>query len=87
MEIFQRFSNENVVIKYEKDIVFMLDKDKCFMQAVEPRNVWVLALGYEVAEDVLAKLADALLCKPIDPKEDRFGTFSKLSSRMLMEPK
>lgn len=66
---------EHVVKRYEDSIYFMIDTDTCQMEVVDPRNSWVMSMGYEVGEDMLTVYVDHFLSKPVDPNVLRFGTF------------
>lgn len=55
----------------------MVDKDQCHMEAVEPRIVWIMPMGYEVDGNTLDAYAQHLLRKPFDGKEERFGTYKE----------
>lgn len=59
----------------ENTICFMVDKEQCHMEPVEPRIVWILSMGYEVDEITLDAYAQHLLSKLVDEKEERFSTF------------
>lgn len=52
----------------------MVDKVQCHMEAVEPRTVWIMPMGYKVDATTLDAYAQHLLSQPIDDKEERFGT-------------
>lgn len=68
---------KTIVEKYENTICFMADKNQCHMEAIESRIVWILLMGYEVDELTLETYAQHLLSKPMDEKEERFGTFKE----------
>lgn len=65
---------KDIIEKYENTICFMVDKDQCHMEAVEPRTVWILPMEYEVDEITLDTYAQHLLSKLVNEKEERFGT-------------
>ncbi|XP_059068208.1 uncharacterized protein LOC131858776 [Cryptomeria japonica] len=52
----------------------MADKDQCHMEAVEPRTIWIMPMGYMVDATTLDACAQHMLSQPIDDKEERFGT-------------
>lgn len=60
---------KEIVENYEDTIYFMVDKDQCHMEAVEPRIVWIMPMGYEVDGNTLDAYAQHLLSKPVDEKE------------------
>lgn len=60
--------------KYEKTICFMVDKDQCQIEAVEPRTVWIMPMGYEFDAIMLEAYAQPILSQLLDLKEERFGT-------------
>lgn len=68
---------KEIVEKYEKTICFMVDKDQCLMEAVEPRIVWILPMGYEVDAATLDAYAQHMMSQSVDEKEERFGTFKE----------
>lgn len=39
---------KEIVSKYEGTIYFMVNKDECLMEVVEPRMVWIFPMGSEV---------------------------------------
>lgn len=39
-----------VVEWYKNEVTLLVDKDNCFIEAVEPRSSWVSSLPYEVTE-------------------------------------
>lgn len=41
---------------YGNDIVFLVDKDNCFLEVVVPRVFWITLLSYEVLEDECVRL-------------------------------
>ncbi|XP_059070548.1 uncharacterized protein LOC131860187 [Cryptomeria japonica] len=43
------------VEKYEKTIYFIVDKDQCHMEAVEPRTVQIMPMGYEARKEKKSK--------------------------------
>ncbi|XP_059073825.1 uncharacterized protein LOC131874459 [Cryptomeria japonica] len=47
------------------------------MEVVEPRTVLIMPIGYEVDGNALDAYASHLLSKPIDEKEERFGTYKE----------
>lgn len=65
----------------------MVTSDECIMEAVEPKTVWILEMGYEVVEDVITGLADLILRKPRDTTVDRFGTYEEVSGDMHLKHK
>lgn len=68
---------KDIVQKYENTIYFMVDKDQCRMEAVEPRTVWIMLMGYEVDGNTLDAYAQHLLSKQVNEKEERFGTYKE----------
>lgn len=47
------------------------------MEAVEPRTIWIIPIGYEVDANTLDTYAQHLLSQPIDDKEERFNTLKE----------
>lgn len=52
----------------------MVDKDQCHIEVVEPRNIWIMPMGFEVDTTTLDAYAQHLLIQPVDDKEERFDT-------------
>lgn len=73
---------KEIVDKYEQTIYFMVDKDQCLMEVIEPRIVWILSMGYEVDAVTLDVYAQHLLSQLVDGKEVRFGTFNEKDLRL-----
>lgn len=65
----------DIVKKYEDDICFTIQVDKCLMEVVEPRMEEVEPMGYEVMFDMLEGYASTLIASPLDPKAKRTGTY------------
>lgn len=76
---------KEVVEKYEKTICFMIDKDQCLMEVVEPQIVWMMPMGYELDYVTLEAYAQHLLSQPLDPKEGKFGTFKEKDLSLHMQ--
>lgn len=68
---------KEIVEKYEKTIFFMVDKDQCQMEVVEPRKIWIMPMAYEVDSIMLEAYSQHLLSQLVDPKEERFGTIKE----------
>lgn len=68
---------KEVVEKYANTIYFMVDKDQFHMEAVEPSSIWIMSMGYEVDAQTLEGYDQHILRKPVDPSEDKFGTFKE----------
>lgn len=45
------------------------------MEAVEPRTIRIIPMGYEVDAQILDMYAHHLLRKPLDTSKERFSTF------------
>lgn len=45
----------------------------------------IIPMGYEVDEEILELYAQHLLSKPIDPSEERFGTFTEKDLKLHKE--
>lgn len=39
---------KHIIDKYSTDICFMVKKDETLMEAMQPRTIWVIQMGYEV---------------------------------------
>lgn len=65
----------DIVKKYEDDICFIVQVDKCIMEVVEPRQEEVEPMGYEVMYDMLEGYASTLIASPLDPKAKRIRTY------------
>lgn len=52
---------KEIVEKYEKTICFMVDKDQCLMEAVVPRTMWIIPMGYEIDAATLDVYAQHML--------------------------
>lgn len=48
---------KEVVEKYVDTICFMVDKDQYYTEAVEPRTVWIMSMGYGVPVQTLEAYA------------------------------
>lgn len=67
----------SIMEKYKDTIFFMVDIDQCLMEAAEPKTIWIMPMGYEVEERILELYVQHLLSKPLDPFEERFGTYAE----------
>lgn len=65
---------KSIVEKYKDIICFMVNKYECMMEAIQPRIVWIMPMGYEVDEATLDAYAQHLLQAPVDEKQEKFGT-------------
>lgn len=63
----------------------MVDIDQCHMEAVDPRTVWIMLMGYEVDENILRMYVENLLNSPLDPNKEIFGTYAKKSLQVHLE--
>lgn len=76
---------KEIVEKCEKTICFMVDKDQCLMESVEPRIVWIILMGYEVDATTLNSYAQHMLSQSVDKKEGRFDTFKEKDMELHKE--
>lgn len=65
--------SQKIVDKYKDDICFVIKKDEIWMEAVIPRTIWVIEMGYETDDHIVENYAKALLEAPNEPKEEVFG--------------
>lgn len=68
---------KDIVEKYENTIYFMMDKDQCHMEAIKPRTIWIMPMGYEVDGNTLDVYAQHPLSKLVDKEEERFNIYNK----------
>lgn len=73
---------KEIVSKYEGTIYFMVNKDECLMEEVEPQTVWILPMGFEVDAVTLDAYAQHLLNAPVDTKEEKFDTCKEKSMEL-----
>lgn len=73
---------KEIANKYEGIICFMVDKDECLMEVVEPQMIWILLTGYKVEARTLDAYAQHPLNAPVDSKEERFGTYKEKSMEL-----
>jgi hypothetical protein len=59
----------------------MVSRDYYYMEVFEPRNFWILELGYEVTKVEITGLVEILLSNLRNPKVDRFDTYEEKSSK------
>lgn len=59
---------KKIVEKYKDTICFMVNKDECMIEAVQPRIIWIMPMGYEVDVATLDGYAQHLLTTPFDEK-------------------
>lgn len=64
---------QSIVDKYDKQICFVIKRDETWMEAVSPRTLWVIEMGYEVDLHILETYAKTLLEAPREPTEETFG--------------
>lgn len=64
-----------IVIKYENSICFMVNKDECLMEAIEPWMSLIMLMVYEVDAQNLETYAQHLLNALVDSNDARFGTY------------
>lgn len=57
---------KKMIEKYKDEIIFMVSIDECIIKVVEPRIVWILAMGYEIIEQEIISLVNFMLIKPKD---------------------
>ena len=68
---------QTLVDEFEKEICFLVDCDKTYIQAVQPRVAWVKPLPYEINIDEARDIIVALLKEPVDAKASYFGTYDE----------
>lgn len=66
--------SKNIMEKPSTDICFMVKTDETLMEPVEPRQIWITELGYEVDDIIFELYAKMLLDAPLDDKIEHFGT-------------
>lgn len=76
---------KTLVDEYEKDICFLVDYDKTYIQIVQPRMAWVKPLPYEINIDEARDIIVALLNEPIDDKVSYFGTYNEAKDQIEVE--
>lgn len=76
---------KEIIEKYEDIICFMVNKDECMMEAIQPRTFWIMSMGYEVNESTLDAYAHHLLKAPIDEKEEKIGTAQEKGLKVHQE--
>lgn len=65
---------KEIMEKYKHTICFMVNKDECMMEVVQPMTIWIIQRGYEVDAATLDGYAQHLLTAHVDEKEKKFGT-------------
>lgn len=70
---------KSILEKYQNTICFMVDTNQYLMEVVDPQISWIMPMRYEVDEKILELYAQHLLCKPVDPSEERFSTYVEKS--------
>lgn len=89
--VFQRRMHEReriprkMVEKYHNDITFLVSIDECMMEAMEPRTVWIPALGYEISEQEITSYVDILLRSLKDETKERYMTYEEKYMEVHME--
>jgi hypothetical protein len=78
---------KTLVEEYEKDICFLVDYDKTYIQVVKLRMAWVKPLPYEVNIDETRDIIIALLNEPLDTKATHFGTYDEAKDIIEVEIK
>ncbi|XP_059070961.1 uncharacterized protein LOC131862125 [Cryptomeria japonica] len=76
---------KSIVEKYKDTICFMIDKDECMMEVVQPRTIWIMPMGYEVEETTLDAYAQHLLQALVDEKEEKFCTAKEKGLKVHQE--
>lgn len=76
---------KSVLGRFSRDINFFVSTDFCFMEAIEPKTVWISELDYEVLEEEVVHSIKVLLRRPKDLSklglEDKTKTEAFSSSR------
>lgn len=75
------------VAKYKNDIIFHVSSDKCMIEAVEPQNIWIQHLGYEVIGDEAEGYVQVLLKSLKDTSEPRVGSYAEKYMEFHLEHK
>lgn len=52
------------------------------MEAVIPRTIWVMEMGYETDDHIIETYAKALLEAPEEPKEEVFGSVETIEGQI-----
>lgn len=60
---------KHIVDKYSTKICFMVKKDENIMEAVQPRKIWIIKMGYEVYAQILDLYAKTLIDALVDETE------------------
>lgn len=78
---------QNIIDKYDKQICFVVKRDESWMEAVKPRTVWIIEMGYEVDSHKLDSYAKVLLDAPPEPSEEFFGNGDTIEKVVDMQKK
>ena len=70
---------------YEKNICFLVDYDKVYIQAIRSRVEWVKPLDYEVNLDDMKNIIEAPLNEPTNPKATYFRMYHEEKARIELE--
>lgn len=77
----------SILEQYKDTICFMVDIDQCYMEAANPRTIWIMPMGYKVEEKILKMHAELLLSSPLNQGEERFGNYAEKSMQVHVELK
>lgn len=74
-----------LVRKYKNEIMFLVSRDYCYIEVVEPRIKWFLELPYEVSLEEVKNNIDTLLKLSVDPNEEGFGIATMILIKIIKE--
>lgn len=68
-----------IVDKFREDICIMMDRDKIFIEVVEPRVIFIDPLGDKIIDNVAVSYIDLLLNSKLDKEAYRLGTCEEIT--------
>lgn len=77
----------SLVEKHFNDVLFLVDTDFTYVQALVPRVIWLRPLGYEINVDEASVAITTLLAEEVDNKATTFGNYDVLKSNITMDLK
>ena len=77
----------SLVEQHVKDILFLMDIDYTYIQAVIPRVRWLRPLGYELDVDQSSTAITTFLVEKTDKTTKHFGTYDVVKSRVVTDLK
>lgn len=79
-EMKERFKIAPVIVdRFKNDMCFMVDIDLNYIEELEPQEIFLEPLGYELNDDIAIGYIDLMLKSEIDQASYIFGTYEEIT--------